>query len=139
MAPTRTNAPRLPCFPAPVRQASSSDSDSDYGARAHKKKKKQRASSNEVRISSRGTKVPNYVDDIQDFEKYESVDEEQGYYVDPNTQYQEEDEIEAVIGHTREEGREDDAEDVWFENIASARSLVPCTADLIFLFTAIYH
>ncbi|KAF5321609.1 hypothetical protein D9619_002024 [Psilocybe cf. subviscida] len=122
---SKKKKPRMPSASvirpkAPVRQASSSDSDSDYGARAHKKKKKQRASSSEVRISSRGTKVPNYVDDIQDFEKYESADEEQGYYVDPNTQYQEEDEIEAVIGHSREEGREEDPEDVWFENIASS-------------------
>ncbi|KDR75210.1 hypothetical protein GALMADRAFT_249186 [Galerina marginata CBS 339.88] len=102
----------------PVRQASSSDSDSDYGARAHKKKKKQRLSADEVRVSSRGTKVPNYVDDVQDFEKFEEQDEDSnGYYVDPNITYQEEDEIEAVLGHSREEGREDDPEDVWFENV----------------------
>ncbi|KAF8200678.1 SNF2 family N-terminal domain-containing protein [Pholiota molesta] len=101
-----------------VRHASSSDSDSDYGARAHKKKKKQRSSAEEVRVSSRGTKVPNYVDDVQDFEKFEEADEDSnGYYVDPNVQYQEEDEIEAVLGHSREEGREDDPEDIWFENV----------------------
>ncbi|KAF8973120.1 transcription regulator [Flammula alnicola] len=82
------------------------------------KKKKQRSSADEVRVSSRGTKVPNYVDDVQDFEKFEEVDEDSnGYYVDPNIQYQEEDEIEAVLGHSREEGREDDPEDVWFENV----------------------
>ncbi|KAF8160806.1 SNF2 family N-terminal domain-containing protein [Crassisporium funariophilum] len=103
---------------APVRQASNSDSDSDYGSRAHKKKKKHRASADEVRVSSRGTKVPNYVDDIQDFEKFEEPEEDQnGYYVDPNEQYQEEDEIEAVLGHSRDEGREDDPEDLWFENV----------------------
>ncbi|KAF9010521.1 P-loop containing nucleoside triphosphate hydrolase protein [Cyathus striatus] len=39
------------------------------------------------------------------------------YYADPNAQYQEEDEIEAVLGHTRDEGHEDDPEDLWFENV----------------------
>uniref|UniRef100_A0A8H8CP59 Transcription regulator n=1 Tax=Psilocybe cubensis TaxID=181762 RepID=A0A8H8CP59_PSICU len=103
---------------APVRQPSSSDSDSDYGSRTHKKKKKLRTSAEEVRVSSRGTKVPNYLDDVQDFEKFEEQDDDsQGYYVDPNIQYQEEDEIEAVLGHSREEGREDDPEDIWFENV----------------------
>lgn len=37
--------------------------------------------------------------------------------MDPNQHYQEEDEIEAVLGHSREEGREDDSEDLWFENL----------------------
>ena len=104
----------------PARHASSSDSDSDYGSRSHKKKKKSRPPTDEVRISSRGTKVPNYVDDIQDFEKFEeNVEDQNGYYVDPNVQYQEEDEIEAVLGHSRDEGREDDPEDLWFENVVS--------------------
>ncbi|CAA7261700.1 unnamed protein product [Cyclocybe aegerita] len=103
---------------APVRHADSSDSDSEYGSRAHKKKKKPRPASDEVRVSSRGTKVPNYIDDVQDFEKFEEQTEDSaGYYVDPNVQYQEEDEIEAVLGHSREEGREDDPEDLWFENV----------------------
>lgn len=103
---------------ASVRQASNSDSDSDYEARAHKKKKKSRTSADEVRVSSRGVKVPNYVDDVQDFEKFEEQEpDDNGYYVDPNQHYQEEDEIEAVLGHSREEGREDDPEDLWFENL----------------------
>ncbi len=68
------------CLSAVVRPASSSDSDSDYGARAHKKKKKQRASAEEGRVSSRGIRVPNYVDDIQDFEKLEEdEDDSTGY------------------------------------------------------------
>jgi hypothetical protein len=72
-------------------------------------------------VSSRGTKVPNYVDDVQDFEKFEEQDEDSnGYYVDPNIQYQEEDEIETVLGHSREEGREDDPEDIWYENVVSS-------------------
>jgi chromodomain-helicase-DNA-binding protein 1 len=108
---------------APARHASSSDSDSEYGSRSHKKKKKSRPPPDEVRISSRGTKVPNYADDVQDFEKFEEqVEDQNGYYVDPNVQYQEEDEIEAVLGHGRDEGREDDPEDLWFENIVGVRS-----------------
>ncbi|KAF9049967.1 SNF2 family N-terminal domain-containing protein [Panaeolus papilionaceus] len=103
---------------APVRQASTSDSDSEYGSRAHKKKKKHRTPNDEVRVSSRGTKVPNYVDDIQDFEKYEEPEDDQGgYYVDPNATIQEDDEIEAVLGHGRDEGRESDPDDLWFENV----------------------
>ncbi|KAF8070626.1 SNF2 family N-terminal domain-containing protein [Lyophyllum atratum] len=103
---------------APVRHTSTSDSDSEYGSRAHKKKKKARASTDDIRVSSRGGKVPNYIDDVQDFEKYEDEEEgENGYYVDPNVQYQEEDEIEAVLGHSRDEGHEADPEDKWFENI----------------------
>ncbi|KAH6913789.1 SNF2 family N-terminal domain-containing protein [Coprinopsis sp. MPI-PUGE-AT-0042] len=103
---------------APVRRGSSSDSDSEYGSRSHKKKKKSRGSLDEVRVSSRGVKIPNYVDDVPDFEKLE--EEETGatsYFVDPNYTYQEEDEIEAVLGHCRDEGREEDPEDLWFENV----------------------
>lgn len=75
-------------------------------------------------MSSRGVKVPNYVDDVHDFEKFEEQEpDDNGYYVDPNQQYQEEDEIEAVLGHSREEGREDDPEDLWFENLVPLLSL----------------
>ncbi|KAG5654408.1 hypothetical protein H0H81_003232 [Sphagnurus paluster] len=103
---------------ASVRHTSTSDSDSEYGSRAHKKKKKSRPSAEEIRVSSRGGKVPNYIDDVQDFEKYEDEEEgENGYYVDPNVEYQEEHEIEAVLGHGRDEGFENDPEDKWFENI----------------------
>ena len=67
--------------------------------------------------------MPNYVDDVQGFEKSEEhVEDQNGYYVDPNVQYQE-DKIEAVLGHGRDEGREDDPEDRWFENIVSVHSL----------------
>ena len=108
---------------APTRLASSSDSDSEYGSRSHKKKKRARVSGEEVRVSSRGVKVPNYFDDVQDFEKFEEDEEPQnGYYADPNTQYQEEDEIEAVLGHTRDEGRENDPDDLWFENVVCERA-----------------
>lgn len=112
---------------APVRHTSTSDSDSEYGSRAHKKKKKARASGDEIRVSSRGGKVPNYIDDVQDFEKYEDDPEaENGYYVDPNVQYQEEDEIEAVLGHSRDEGHENDTEDKWFENIVRILTILLC-------------
>jgi len=71
-------------------------------------------------VSSRGGRVPNYVDDVQDFEKFETGnDTENGYYADPNVQYEEEHEIEAVLGHSRDEGHENDPEDRWFENIVS--------------------
>ncbi|KAJ3568858.1 hypothetical protein NP233_g5430 [Leucocoprinus birnbaumii] len=104
---------------ASTRHASSSDSDSDYGARAHKRKKKNRQSTEEIRVSSRGGKIPNYVDDVQDFEKFdeEEVNGEAAYVVDPSAQFQEEDEIEAVLSHSRDEARENDPHDLWFENI----------------------
>ncbi|KAG9220710.1 hypothetical protein CCMSSC00406_0003809 [Pleurotus cornucopiae] len=101
----------------PARHAAAeSDSDSDYGARS-KKKKPKRISDSEIRVSSRGGRVPNYVDDVQDFEKFEDEDGEATYYVDPNVQFKEEDEIEAVLSHSRDEGREADPDDLWFDNI----------------------
>jgi chromodomain-helicase-DNA-binding protein 1 len=68
-------------------------------------------------VSSRGVKIPNYFDDVQDFEKFEDEEEPQNDYTDPNVQYQEEDEIEAVLGHTRDEGKENETEDLWLENV----------------------
>ena len=95
---------------------SPSDSDSEYGSRS-KKKKKARSSGDEIRVSSRGGKIPNYIDDVQDFGQFEDEDTDSGYYADPNIQYKEEDEIEAVLSHTRDEGREHDGEDLWFDNV----------------------
>lgn len=104
--------------PAPVRHTSTSDSDSEYGSRNHKRRRKAKTSGDEIRVSSRGGKVPNYVDDVQDFEKFDDDNEtENGYYADPNILYEEEHEIEAVLGHSRDEGHENDLEDRWFENI----------------------
>jgi chromodomain-helicase-DNA-binding protein 1 len=100
------------------RQASS-DSDSEYGARS-KKKKKPRVSGDELRSSTRGVKVPNYADDVEDFEQFDEP--YPGYYIDPNAQEKENDEIEAVLGHTRDEGHEDDPEDLWYENLVSPLS-----------------
>ena len=97
------------------RQASS-DSDSEYGARS-KKKKRPRLSGDELRTSSRGVKVPNYADDVEDFEQFDEP--YPGYYIDPNAQEKENDEIEAVLGHARDEGHEDDPEDLWYENLVS--------------------
>ncbi|KAF5370613.1 hypothetical protein D9758_001914 [Tetrapyrgos nigripes] len=121
---TRKKAPKKKKTPssssavrrAPVRRASDSDSDSDYGSRS-KKKKRVRHQSDEIRVSSRGNKIPNYFDDVQDFEKFDEEVPDGTYYVTPTAQYQEEDEIEAVLNHTRDEGRENDAEDVWYDNI----------------------
>ncbi|KAL0576281.1 ATP-dependent DNA helicase Hrp3 [Marasmius crinis-equi] len=115
-APKKRKTPTLSA-PRPRvtnRQASPSDSDSDYGSRS-KKKKKHRPQYDEVRVSSRGGKIPNY------FEDPDQLDEEMGgevYYPAMQVQqYQEEDEIEAVLSHSRDEGREDDSEDIWFDNI----------------------
>ncbi|TFK73925.1 hypothetical protein BDN72DRAFT_760977 [Pluteus cervinus] len=107
----------LTVISALTRHASTSDSDSEYGSRSHKKKKKARSSGDEIRVSSRGGRVPNYYDDVQDFEKFEEEEGSAKYYAAPNPQYEEEDEIEAVLSHSREEGRENDAEDLWFENV----------------------
>ncbi|KAI9463589.1 SNF2 family N-terminal domain-containing protein [Lactarius psammicola] len=92
----------------------SSDSDSEYGARS-KKKKKPRVSGDELRTSTRGVKVLNYADDVEDFEQFDEP--HPGYYIDPNAQEKENDEIEAVLGHARDEGHEDDPEDLWYENL----------------------
>ncbi|KAJ7647122.1 SNF2 family N-terminal domain-containing protein [Roridomyces roridus] len=107
-----STAPRLK---VPVRAPNDSDSDSDYGR--PKKKKKGRSTGDELRVSSRGTKVANYVDDVQDFEKFEEDEPDPGYYTGPAIQYQEEDEIEVVLAHCRDEGREEDPQDLWFENV----------------------
>ncbi|KAG6837496.1 hypothetical protein H0H93_008421 [Arthromyces matolae] len=115
----RSSAPSTSRSKAPVHHpAESSDSDSEYGQRSSKKKRKVRAPTEEIRVSSRGGKVPNYVDDVQDFEKYEEeIEDPNGYYVDPTGVYKEEDEIEAVLGHSRDEAHEDDPDDNWFTNI----------------------
>ena len=110
--------PLKPRFLATSRPPSS-DSDSEYGARS-KKKKKPRLSGDEVRTSSRGVKVPNYADDVEDFEQFDEP--HPGYWMDPNSQEKENDEIEAVLGHARDEGHEDDPEDLWYENLVSTRS-----------------
>ena len=73
-----------------------------------------------MRTSSRGVKVPNYADDVEDFEQFDEP--YPGYYIDPNAQEKENDEIEAVLGHARDEGHEDDPEDLWYENLVSLRS-----------------
>lgn len=102
--------------PAPVlnRQADS-DSDSDYGSRS-KKKKKPRVADENIRMSSRGVKVPNYVDDVQNFEEFEEDEGAEYYVADPNSQY-EDHEIEGVYYHMRDEDRKDDPEDLWHDNV----------------------
>lgn len=101
--------------PIPSRQADS-DSDSEYGARS-KKKKKPRIPDDGIRVSSRGVKVPNYFDDVKNFEDFED-DVDSGYYVaEPGVQYEEEHEIEGVFYHMRDEDRKNDPEDLWHDNI----------------------
>lgn len=117
MHPLSFNAVRAHLFAALSRN-NDSDSDSDYGSRS-KKKKKPRVSGEEIRISSRGGKVPNYTDDVQALAELSEEEVDQGYYADPNVQLKEEDEIESVLSHCRDEGHEDDPEDVWFENVVS--------------------
>ncbi|KAH7929849.1 transcription regulator [Leucogyrophana mollusca] len=119
-APQKKKKKSLPSSSAPRPKAAvrpaTSDSDSDYGSRS-KKKKKPRVSGDEIRVSSRGGKIPNYVDDVQDLAILSEDELEPGYYIDPNAPIKEEDEIEAVLSHCRDEGREDDAEDLWFDNV----------------------
>lgn len=103
---------------------SPSDSDSDYGSRS-KKKKKARVSSDEVRVSSRGVKIPNYVDDVQDFEQFDDDEAQVANYA-VAAPLKEEDEIEAVLGHCRDEQHEDDPDDNWYTNIVCLVLLSPC-------------
>lgn len=112
---------------------SASDSDSDYGARS-KKKKRPRIPADEIRVSSRGVKIPNYVDDVQDFEQFDDEDQEQAAAsgqllaksayggVGAPADFQELDEIEAVLGHSRDENHEEDPEDNWYTNIVRLAS-----------------
>jgi chromodomain-helicase-DNA-binding protein 1 len=101
---------------APPRH-SQSDPDSEYGSRSKKEKKEVNTNGEELRMSGRGLKVPNYVDDVQDFGQFEDDDDAGSAYHVENAQYKEGDEIEIVLTHSRDEGRENDPEDLWFDNI----------------------
>lgn len=105
-------------FCTAISRNNDSDSDSEYGSRS-KKKKRPRVSGDELRVSSRGGKIPNYTDDVQALAELSEEDVDQGYYVDPAVQFKEEDEIESVLSHCRDEGREDDPDDIWFDNVVS--------------------
>ncbi|KAF7321708.1 ATP-dependent DNA helicase [Mycena kentingensis (nom. inval.)] len=94
--------------PAPT---ANSDSDSDYG---RPKKKKARPYTDEIRVSSRGATAPNYYDDVPGFEHF---DDDEVVEAAPLAAGPKDDEIEFVLNHCREDGREGDAEDLWFENI----------------------
>ena len=71
----------------------------------------------EIRVSTRGGKIPNYVDDVEDFETFEEDTHPGYYYAEALAQYPQEDEIEQVLTHTRDEGKEADPEDKFYENI----------------------
>jgi hypothetical protein len=85
----------------------------------------------------RGGKVPNYVDDVPDFEQFEEDTNPGYYYVDPETTFKEEDEIEAVLSHSRDEEYKDDPEDRWFENMVCLSSWMTVTLCLISYLTAL--
>jgi chromodomain-helicase-DNA-binding protein 1 len=110
-----THRPQAPVASRPSRPPSESDSDSDYGSRSKKKKRVRVA--DEIRVSTRGGKVPNYLDDVEDFETFEEETHPGYYYAEAVTQYPQEDEIEQVLTHTRDEGKEGDPEDRFYENI----------------------
>ena len=103
---------------------SPSDSDSDYGSKS-KKKKKPRVPSDEIRVSSRGTRVPNYVDDVQDFEQFDDDEPDAGVYGEPAV-LKEEDEIEMVLSHARADEFLSDPEDNWYTNIVRGLFFVAC-------------
>lgn len=65
--------------------------------------------------------MPNYAEDGPDSEIYEDDEIQPAYYVDPGAEYKEEedDEIDAVLTHMRDEDRLADPADLWFENIVS--------------------
>lgn len=103
-------------YVAPTR-AGDSDSDSEYGARSKKKKRPRQSLDDSLRISSRGGKIPNYIDDVENYAQFEE-EEDSGYYAaDTNAQYEEEHEIEAVYYHFRDETRLDDPDDIWQDNV----------------------
>lgn len=125
-------APPQPRAPRPA----ASDSDSDYGNRSRKKRRSTAPRTNgytsqdiDVRITSRGSKVPNYREDPEDMSMF--YEDDQGYYPPDKDygQYDEEHEIEAVLAHMRDEGRENDSEDLWHENIVGA-ALILINMDL---------
>jgi len=71
-------------------------------------------------VSTRGVKIPNYVDDVEDFETFEEDTHPGYYYTEAMAQYPQEDEIEQVLTHTRDEGKEGDPEDSFYENIVGS-------------------
>ena len=68
-------------------------------------------------------KIPNYVDDVQDFEQFD--DAEAMTYTETAVPTKDDDEIEYVLGHCRDEGHEHDPEDDWGKNIVGAVSRIP--------------
>ena len=68
-------------------------------------------------MSTRGIKIPNYVDDVEDFETFEADTHPGYYYTEALAQYPQDDEIEQVLNHSRDEGKEGDPEDKFYENI----------------------
>jgi len=118
-----THEPQTLVASRPSRPPTESDSDSDYGSRS--KKKKRARAGDEIRVSTRGVRIPNYVDDVEDFETFEEDTHPGYYYTEGLAQYPQEDEIEQVLTHTRDEGKEGDPEDKFYENIVRFFCLLP--------------
>jgi hypothetical protein len=60
------------------------------------------------------------VDDVEDFEAFEEETHPGYYYTEAVAQYPQEDEIEQVLTHTRDEGKEEDPDDIFYENIVGS-------------------
>jgi hypothetical protein len=102
--------------PSAVTRITDTDSDEEYGARS-KKKKHRPQPSDALRLSSRGGKIPSYAEPGADeFESFDSDDMQTNYYAQGQAE-KEEDEIEAVLGHSRQEGHEADEADDFHQNI----------------------
>lgn len=93
--------------------------------------------------------MPNYVDDVEDFEQFDEEDAGGSYAANQANGYGEEyeHEIEGVYYHIRDEGREWETEDLWHDNIVSGLykriafpllmffySAIPCKVERIFAF-----
>lgn len=65
--------------------------------------------------------MPNYVDDVQDFEQFDDDEADAGTYGEP-VPFKEEDEIEMVLGHSRDEQHLSDPEDNWYTNLVRKSS-----------------
>lgn len=67
--------------------------------------------------------MPNYVDDVQDFEQFDEDEGDAGVYGEPVV-LKEEDEIEMVLGHSRDEQHLSDPEDNWYTNVVRNKSTI---------------
>ncbi|KAH7108397.1 transcription regulator [Auriculariales sp. MPI-PUGE-AT-0066] len=106
--------------PTPPRPSLGSDSDSEYGGRP-RKKRKNRPTETDYRIPSRGSKVPNYKEEGEDFgfddDEVIPYPQQGVLAATAVSEGGEEHEIEVVIKHQRDEDRIDDLVDIFNENV----------------------